>query len=37
MRFAKLPLGGSFVFTTLLVLSVCTFGFPCGNIRAGEG
>ena len=28
MRFAKLPLGGPFVFAALLVLSVCTFIFP---------
>ena len=36
MRFAQLPLGGPFVFTTLLVLSVCTLGFPGLSVTSLE-
>ena len=36
MRFAQLPLGCPFVFTTLLVLSVCTLGFPGLSVTSLE-
>ncbi len=36
MRFAQLPRGGRFVFTTLLVLSVCTLGFPGLSVTSLE-